>query len=229
MQAKRITIFAGHYGSGKTNLALNYAFWLKQQYSRVVLCDLDIVNPYFRTADSKDKLAAGGIQLISSPFANTNVEFPALPADTQAVFDNRAAHAVIDLGGDERGALALGRYAKRLREEDNFEMLLVANPFRPLTGTLEGLREVVAEIEAAAKVPFSGLASNPNLGAETTLEDICQSLPYAQEAAKALGLPLRMTAVHSTLLPGRPETLAAIEKSCEIFPIEIFEKPNWVI
>ncbi len=227
MQAKRVTIFAGHYGSGKTNLALNYAFWLKRQQEKVLLCDLDIVNPYFRTADSKDKLERGGIRLITSPYANTNVEIPAFPADTQAVFDDLAAYAVIDLGGDERGALALGRFSKRILQEGNYEMLLVANPFRPLTGTIEGLREIVQEIEAAAKVPFTGLVNNANLGGETSLADICDSLPYAKEAAAALGLPLRMTAVRSTLLPG--EELAQLESESEVFPIDIFEKPNWVI
>ena len=229
MQAKRITIFAGHYGSGKTNLALNYAFWLKENYPQVSLCDLDIVNPYFRTADSKGKLDEGGIQLITSPYANTNVEFLALPAEAQAVLDNREVHAVIDLGGDERGALALGRYARQMKQEDSYDMLLVTNPFRPLTASLEGLREVVSEMEQAARLPFTGLVNNANLGRETTLEDVLESLPFAKQAAKDLGLPLWGTALHRPLLEGNADILAAIKGESELFPIDLFEKPNWVI
>ncbi len=228
MQAKRITVFAGHYGSGKTSLALSYAFWLKQQQNRVALCDLDIVNPYFRTADAKEKLQNSGIRLITSPYANTNVESPALPAETQAILDDTGVYAVVDLGGDERGALALGRYAKALRAE-GCEMLLVVNPFRPLTRTIPALSEVVEEIEAAAKVPFTGLVNNPNLGKETSGADVLESLPFAKEAAAALKLPLVTTAVYRPLLEAGGPWLEKLKNECEIFPVDLFEKPGWKI
>jgi len=228
----RITIFAGHYGSGKTTLALNYAFWLKQRHQKVALCDLDIVNPYFRTADAAQTLQAAGIALISSQFANTNVEAPALPPETKSVFDDRGVYAVIDLGGDDRGALALGRYARLLREEGNYEMLLVINQYRPLTRSLPDLSGIRAEIEAAGKVPFTGIANNSNLGGETALSDIMASLPFAEEASRALGLPLRMTAVPRALLPakgGQDTEKQVLRIQTEIFPVDIYGKSIWTL
>lgn len=224
MQAKRITVFAGHYGSGKTTLALNYAIWLKAQGKKAVLCDLDIVNPYYRTADAAQELEAQGIPLIASAFANTNVDAPALPPQARAIFDDTSLHAVIDLGGDDRGALAMGRYAKLLRAENDYEMLMVVNQYRPLTRNLEDLSEIRQEIEAAAKVPFTGIVNNSNLGEATQPQDITATYPFAQEVAHAMQLPLRMTAVEETLMAGLSPPSGG-----ELFPVKIFKKSIWRI
>ena len=128
---KRLTLFAGHYGSGKTNIALNYARSLhRDQGLPVTIADLDIVNPYFRTKDSEQQLSAEGIGLICSPFANSNLDVPAMPKETYALIGSRTQYGVLDIGGDDRGALALGRYTPEIREEGNYEMLLVVNRAR---------------------------------------------------------------------------------------------------
>lgn len=227
MKASRITIFAGHYGSGKTNLAVNYAFRLAQQVPRVALCDLDIVNPYFRTADAATALAERGIELITSRMANTNVDAPALPAQTRAIFDNRSLHAAIDLGGDDRGALALGRYVSLLREEGNYEMLLVINQYRPLTRDVASLLEIKDEIERAARVPFTGIVNNSNLGSETTLDDVLATVPFAQAIAEALSLPIKMTTVHRPLLSQEGPALTALRAQTALFPIDLYNKSLW--
>ena len=117
---KRLTLFAGHYGSGKTNIALNYARSLhRDQGLPVTIADLDIVNPYFRTKDSEQQLSAEGIGLICSPFANSNLDVPAIPKETYALIGSRTQYGVLDIGGDDRGALALGRYVPEIREENN--------------------------------------------------------------------------------------------------------------
>ena len=149
MEHKRVTLFAGHYGSGKTNIAVNYALKLKKDGEKVVIADLDIVNPYFRTKDSKDVLEKNGIKLISSEFANSNVDFPALPQEMYEVTDNKSEFAVLDIGGDDRGAYALGRYTPSIKEENNYEMLLVINKYRPLTADAESVVEIMREIEQA--------------------------------------------------------------------------------
>ncbi|MDL2253776.1 hypothetical protein LJC49_06860 [Ruminococcaceae bacterium OttesenSCG-928-I18] len=223
----RITIFAGHFGSGKTNLAINYALWLKERYEEVLLCDLDIVNPYFRTADARDKLQKKGVELISSRFANTNVDAPALPAETRQIFDRPDAVSVVDLGGDDRGALALGRYAKPLREGNEYEMLLVVNPYRPLTGTKDDLDEIVHEIEAASRIAFTGIVNNANLGPETTLGDIEDCLSFIRESSQRLKLPLKMTSIRRALLAEKGEELQRIHQMGEVFPIDLFEKSSW--
>ncbi|MBR2397621.1 MAG: hypothetical protein IKA97_02505, partial [Clostridia bacterium] len=135
IKAKRITLFAGHYGSGKTNIAVNYALYLKSLGYEVKIADLDIVNPYFRTKDSKERLENADIELISPTFANTNVDLPALPQEAYKLVQRRDFKAILDIGGDDRGAYALGRYTPYILEENDYEMVFVANFYRPLTTT----------------------------------------------------------------------------------------------
>ena len=196
---KRITVFAGHYGSGKTNIAVNYALELKKEHSNVAIADLDIVNPYFRTKDSSDVLFENNIRLISSEYAGTNVDVPALPSETYAITSDKSIQAVIDVGGDDRGALALGRYVPYLVEEDNFEMLFVINKYRFLTGSPEETIEVMREIEFAAGVRFTGVVNNSNVGDDTSEEDVLDSLDYAESVASLAGIPLRFTTVRENL------------------------------
>ena len=125
--AKRVTIFAGHYGSGKTNIAVNYALHLAREGKKVCIADLDIVNPYFRTKDSEEELTAAGVDLISPQFANSNVDLPALPAEAYRLVEDRSAYGIMDIGGDDRGAYALGRYVPAMVEENNYRMVYVAN------------------------------------------------------------------------------------------------------
>lgn len=172
---KRITIFAGHYGSGKTTLAIKYALHLKEQGLDVTIVDLDIVNPYFRAADKKDELEKYGIELIASDYANTNVDFPAIPSSVYSVIDNKSKHVVIDLGGDDRGAYALGRYKDKILEENNYAMLMVINIYRPLTSNVDDLLQIKQEIETAGGIEFTGIINNSNLGEQTRPEDINKS------------------------------------------------------
>ena len=201
MDFKRVLLLSGHYGSGKTNIAINLAFHLRQTNDRVVIADVDIVNPYFRTSDSRQDLEHSGIRLICSEFAGSNVDLPALPASIYAVTADRSQRAIIDVGGDDRGALALGRLRDGIVEENDYEMLFVINRFRPLTKTPELAVEVMREIEAAGKLPFTAVINNSNLGPETTPEDVLASQDYANEVCRLTGLPLKMTTVHESLYP----------------------------
>ena len=201
MDQKRLTLFAGHYGSGKTNIALNYARYLKQQSLPITIADLDIVNPYFRTKDSEQALKDEGIALICSEFANSNLDVPAMPKEIYALVDDRTQYGVLDIGGDDRGALALGRYVPEIKEEDNYEMLLVINKSRPLTRTPELAVEVLHEIEAACGLGFTAIVNNTNLGPQTTAEDVLTSLPYAEAVSRLTGLPIKMTCCAQSLYP----------------------------
>ncbi len=221
MVAKRITIFAGHYGSGKTNIAVNYALRLREKYDKVDIADLDIVNPYFRTKDSEKKLKEKGIHLISSEYANSNVDVPAMPAEAYAIIDDTSIHAVIDVGGDDRGALALGRYTPAIIEQNDYEMLLVINKYRPLTPDCASTVEVMREIEEACRMNFTGIVNNSNLGDETTAEDVLNSLAYADEISKASGLPIRMTTVKEDLFD------ILKEKVVNCTPIRLYVKQSW--
>lgn len=201
MNHKRITLFAGHYGSGKTNIAVNYAIELAKTGKPVVIADLDIVNPYFRTKDSANELATLGIELISPEFANSNVDLPALPAQVYGVVQNKNRLAVLDIGGDDRGAYALGRYAPYILEENDFEMVFVANFMRPLTKTAEEALEVMREIELAGKIPFTAIVNNTNLGNLTDAETVEASNYEAKKLSEISGLPILFTSAEAGVAP----------------------------
>ena len=223
MNAKRITLFAGHYGSGKTNIALNYARMLRRAGEKVAIADLDIVNPYFRTKDSAADLQAEGIDLVVSDFANSNVDFPAMPKEIYALVappeigtecPTPCAKIVIDVGGDDRGALALGRYVPDIKQEGDYEMLAVVNAARPLTRTARDAVEVLREIEEACQLPFTGIVNNTNLGQQTTAETVLGSRAYADEVAEMMGVPVRLTCATAAIakeLEGKVENVLPLE------------------
>lgn len=190
MEHKRLTLFAGHYGSGKTNIAVNYALLLASEGKKVCIADLDIVNPYFRTKDSLPVLQKAGIDLISPQFANTNVDLPALPAESYRLVQDRSSYGIMDIGGDDRGAYALGRFVPSILEENNYRMIFVANCYRPLTRTPEDALEVMREIEEACGLKFTDIVNNANLGTETTPEMVLEALPYMEKLSALSGLPI---------------------------------------
>lgn len=222
LSRKRVTVFAGHYGSGKTNIAINYALMLSKVCEKVSIADLDIVNPYFRTKDSQKALEKAGIRLISSEYANTNVDTPALPAEVYSIFGDKTISAVIDVGGDDRGALALGRYAPYLIEENDYEMLFVINKCRFLTKDAVSTVEVMHEIETAAGIKFTGIVNNSNLGEETTVETVLNSVAYAEEVSKLTNLPVKMTTVKSSL----EDELK--DKINNIVPLDLYVRQSWL-
>ena len=196
---KRLTLLCGHYGSGKTNVAVNMALELKRERDKVAIADLDIVNPYFRAKDSLEEFKRADIRLICSEYAHTNVDIPALPQDMYTLTADKTLWAVLDIGGDDRGALALGRLVPEIKAEDNYDMLMVINCFRPLTPDAASTLEVMREIEYACKLKFTGLVNNSNLGDETTAQDVINSMEYAREVERLSGVPLKLTTVRQEL------------------------------
>ena len=218
MQHKRLTLFAGHYGSGKTNIAVNYALRLAGEGKNVVIADRDIVNPYFRTKDSAAVLEAAGVQLISPQFANSNVDLPALPAEAYRQVQDKTIYGIMDIGGDDRGAYALGRYVPTLKEENNYRMVFVANCYRPLTRTPEDAMEVMREIEEACKLRFTDIINNSNLASETTPQTVLESQDYMEKLSALSGLPIFATTAEYTVA----EALA--EKIENVLPLRLQEK-----
>ena len=194
MKHKRLTLFAGHYGSGKTNIAVNYALLLAREGKQVVIADLDIVNPYFRTKDSAAVLEKAGVELISPQFANTNVDLPALPAESSRLVQDKSTYGIMDIGGDDRGAYALGRFTPFILEENNYRMAFVLNLCRPLTSNAADALEVMREIEAACGLKFTCIVNNTNLGPETTADTVTGCMETVKALCDLSGLPLWMTA-----------------------------------
>ena len=218
MDHKRLTLFAGHYGSGKTNIAVNYALQLAKEGKRVCIADLDIVNPYFRTADSAAELENAGVTLVSPQFANTNVDLPALPAEAYRLVQDTESYGIMDIGGDDRGAYALGRYVPFIKEENNYRMIFVANLYRPLTRTPEEALEVLREIEAACGLRFTDIVNNSHLGEFTDVQTVLDSQDYIARLSGLSGLPVFATTVRADLAE------AVSRHIPNVFPLQLQEK-----
>ena len=215
MEHKRLTLFAGHYGSGKTNIAVNYALSLARDGKKVCIADLDIVNPYFRTADSAEDLRAAGVELISPRFANSNVDLPSLPAEAYRLVQDKSIFGVMDIGGDDRGAYALGRYVPYIRQEGDYRMAFVVNFCRPLTQTAGEALEVLREIESACGLEFTCIVNNTNLGPETTARTLTDSLEPLAELSRLSDLPVWL---HTAAVSGLPDLNAPV------FPLQLQKK-----
>ncbi len=195
---KRITIFTGHYGSGKTENAINYALQLKEQGEDVIIVDLDIVNPYYRTKDAEAFLNEKGIEVISPLFANTNVEMLTLPSDVFKVFADQSKKVIFDVGGDDDGATALGQYYSYF-QNDSYDMFVVINTKRPLTETKENIIIILLEIVEKARLQPTGLINNTNISAQTQIADIQAGEKLVLEVAKELNIPFIWNAVKEDL------------------------------
>jgi len=218
---KRINIITGHYGSGKTNLAVNLALSLAAIGQKTCLVDLDIVNPYFRAADMTQTLEQAGVRVIMPIFARTNLDLPALPGEVNAVFDDKSYTVILDVGGDDSGAAALGRYAKNITVENNYAHFYVINARRILTQKADEAVSILHQIEKMGRVPVTQIVNNTNLAGETEAEIIKMSVDFANEVSRQSGLPLAFTSVKKSLAA---ELHGQIPN---IYPVDIFVNPPW--
>lgn len=205
---KKITVITGHYGSGKTNLAVNLALGLADKREKVTVVDLDIVNPYFRTSDFSELLGERGAALVSTAYANTNLDIPAIAFDIERMaYEN--GYIIIDAGGDDAGAAVLGRYARALNAfaSDSLDVLYVINRYRYSDCDSEAETELMRSIEAASRMRCTGIVNNSNLGAETETRHIVDSLPYAQRVSELTELPLMFNTCWSGIAADIPKKL----------------------
>lgn len=215
---RKVTVITGHYGSGKTNISVNLAVEAAQSGEKVTVVDLDIVNPYFRTADFRELFDETGIELITPSYANTNLDIPALNFDLERIAADDDMHLLIDVGGDDDGAVALGRFSEALASYgDELDMLYVINRYRYMTRQPQEAQELMYKIEAASHLKHTGIINNSNLGNETTQQTVESSLSYANEIAQSVGLPIVFTTAPRSL--GLPYS--------KFKNINIYVKPIW--
>ena len=188
--SSKIYITVGHYGSGKTEFSVNYALELKKSHDNVILVDLDIVNPYFRSNDARSLLESNGITVIAPDYAGTNVDIPVLPAEIMRIFNEKDAKIILDVGGDDDGAIALGRY-KQFFDKADYEMSLVVNTKRPLSKTVAEIIEMKENIETASRLKVTNIIADTNIADETTKDIIIRGYEITKEAAQKLNLPVK--------------------------------------
>ena len=186
---ERFHIFCGHFGSGKSEVSVNFAIKCANEGKKVSIVDLDIVNPYFRTNDAREILESYGIEVIAPLYANSNLDMPTVPGEIMKVFNNPERVVIFDVGGDEDGAFALGRYLEFFKKED-YRMYLVVNAKRPLTETKEEIFSMAAEIEKASRLKITDVINNTNIGKLTDKNILFSKDEEIKEAAKMLGVEL---------------------------------------
>ena len=161
----KISIFVGHYGSGKTEIALNTAIAEKKRHEQVILIDLDVVNPFYRSSELQEQLTEQQITVLAPNFVKQNIDIPSLPPEVKGAIENETARVIIDVGGDDAGAKVLGVYLDSLRARD-IELLFVFNTRRPMTNTVDQLVDMIRHIETASRLNVTGLVANTNLGVQ---------------------------------------------------------------
>lgn len=217
----RFLVLAGNYGSGKTEISLNIALQSSIRM-QTTLVDLDIVNPYFRSGEKAEELRNAGIRVLMPTFAMTTVDIPALPAEIQSVFEMSAERVIFDVGGDDTGAAALGRYYPSfMRHRERTEVMMVVNCMRPLTRNAEEILELADRIQCRGRLRIDRLLNNTNLAGETTADMIMEGEKICIECAARMGrIPVVTTGIR--------EVLDKCSLVTETMAIERHMKPEWM-
>ncbi len=216
---KRVTVVCGHYGTGKTNLSINLALDCARHGEDVTLVDLDVVNPYFRSADYADVLTQNGVKVIGPNYANTNLDTPSLPAAVRDVI-SEGSRVIVDVGGDDAGATALGVYSKTLLEVEP-DMIYVVNRYRSMTTRADEAVQILGEIERTSRLKATCIVNNSHLKQDTTERTILDSMGFAEGVSDATGLPLRFTTAPRQL------DFTLLNKISNIYPVDVLVRAPW--
>lgn len=220
----RVIIHIGHYGSGKTELSLNYAYRYRAMGHKVILVDLDIVNPYFRSGEHVSSLNKMGIRVIRPNFEGSNVDVPSLPPDIMSAFIDKSSVVIIDAGGDPSGAAVLGRYHQAI-EADDSRIKCVVNTRRPFTSKTDDIVNMVRMLEQRSNLRVDELICNTNIAKDTTFDIIEDSFFIVNEAAQKLKLPLEQICVRENMELTEPFYNKHKDK---ITPIRLYMRSKWM-
>ena len=219
----RFTVLTGNYGSGKTELALNLAMGFAAAGKQTTLVDLDIVNPYFRSGEKAQEMKAAGVRMLMPTFALTTVDIPALPAEIQSVFETPGDHVIFDVGGDDTGAAAHGRYAPAFgRNRAETVSVLVVNCMRPLTETAEDIMDLAMRIGNRGRLGIDWIINNTNLADRTEPGMVEKGERIALECAEKMNAKAVITS-------GEPETLALCRLKTPVLHIRRQMIPEWMV
>ena len=216
----RISIITGHYGTGKTEFAGNLALSRVQTHSRVMLADMDIVNPYFRSREKWELLEAAGVELITSSPACSDADVPSLPAELLAILQNRDITGILDIGGDPVGARVLARFRPRLLEEDH-QLIYVLNANRPEVREAEAAIRYLRGIESTTGLTCTGIVNNTHLCGETTPGEIRKGAALAADVSRRTGIPVLCHVAEERF------AAALSDLPDPVFPITIRMKKPW--
>lgn len=218
---KRVRIIAGHYGSGKTEFAVNYTMMLADTGKKTAIADLDVVNPYFRSREKEPQFLKKGVRVIGSGIRGASLDVPSVSPEVYSLMQDKSYSVVLDVGGDKVGARALGRYHEYLDAEP-YDMFFILNANRHMTADVEGAINYLRSIEEGSRQKFTGIVNNTHMCGDTEVEDILKGYELALAVSKETGIPLRYNVVAKSLLEKIPQGLEG-----EVFPIDIYMKKPW--
>lgn len=225
-----VVIVAGHYGVGKTNLALNLCVDAARTGAHVTCIDLDIVNPYFRSSDYVGILQAAGVELIAPLFAGTSLDSPGLSGRVVSAIEVARSTPdnllVIDAGGDDAGATALGRFSGFI-DAAPYTFLYVVNTYRNLTQVPDEAARLLGEIEAACHLKATAIVNNSHLKGETTVETILQAVPFGLEVSRLTGLPLLTQTVPNTCDFSTCAEIGVADAPVDLYPVRVYVTAPW--
>lgn len=222
MNSSKTVIVTGHFGSGKTEFSINYSINMVRQGLKVALIDLDIVNPFFRTAEVKERLEALGVKVIVPNFAGTAVDVPSLPAEIYSVFDSNLYDKIIfDVGGDDLGATALGRYQSKIKKKP-YDMFYVINTKRPLSSTGEQIVEMLNAVEGSSRLKVGHFINNTNLSHETDIDDLIEGQEIIKKVSKKLDIPITYITGIRDIIDDLPADLKS-----KAFNLKLYMQPIW--
>ncbi len=219
---KRIRIFSGHFGSGKTEVAVNYALFLRQQFTKVGIADLDVVNPYFRTRERQDLFAEKDIRFVGSSINAPAIDSPAVSAEVNTLLEDKSWQSVLDVGGDPEGARVLGRFSGMI-EDDEYDMFMVLNANRPETRTSEQVIRLMKRLEEVSRLRISGLINNTHLLKETSTEDLERGIKLVSEVSGETGVRVVFHSAAEWIADKLPAHLEGI-----IFPMKLYMRDEWM-
>lgn len=221
---KKILLFTGNYGSGKTEISVNYASWLASQDMKIKIADLDLVNPYFRCREAREPLEKAGVTVVAPEGAFHSADLPILLPEIRGVLERPGDTAILDVGGDNVGATVLASLSDVFSRIE-YEMFFVLNMNRPFTQTVEGAQQIISEIEAASRLKITSLVGNTHLIDETTIENIVEGAKFTGEVGKKLGLPVAFIGVMSQYMAG----IKNGDISYPVMPMERLLLPPWLM
>lgn len=220
---KRLIIITGHYGSGKTEFAVNYSIKCAREFKKVNIADLDVVNPYFRSREKTEELAEKGVRVIGSMLGNSTLEIPAIPPEVRGMIEDKDAKTILDVGGDPEGARILAGYSSYIKDQD-YTMLLIVNANRPQTQTLEEVLGFIERIEATSKLKITGLVNNTHLLKNTREEDVIRGHKLVGEVSKATGLPV----LYETAIKSVVDEIKKKHNDLSMFPLDLYMRETWM-
>ena len=206
-KGNRIKIITGHFGSGKTEFAINYALYLRKYFDKVAAVDLDIINTYFRLREKMDFLKENGVESFSSNMR-----------------ENKDYRAVLDVGGNPKGSLSLGRYRDILKRE-GYDHYFVINRNRPETKDFKSVRDFIGQVEGHSQTKVTGIINTTHFLKETTADDLLYGDELAREVSEKLNLPY----VYAVCLRSIESDVRALNLAAEVFPIDLYFREDWML